>query len=317
MTERRRRLLPAAILVSGLVVTGCAGFDTWQRQTIFGTGQDQTRWYREAPAGTEQYDLTLADGDRIHAWYLAGARPDAPTVLYLHGTRWNLNNSVFRVDRLHGLGANVLAIDYRGFGRSTQRLPSEDSAMHDVRAALVELARRQPDPSRRFVYGHSLGGALAIQAAAASAEPGFAGLIVESTFTSIADIVTGSRWGWIPGLTWLISQRFDSATRIASVRIPVLFIHGTADSIVPSSMSEKLYTAATAVPAGFKELLLIDGGSHSGASRMDPTTYNRAMRGFMQRAGDLAAARTTAPLAGHPDDRPASLAASPEPARID
>ena len=74
--------------------------------------------------------LTVARDDgagtqRVHAWWLPAAAADAPTLLYLHGTRWSLGNSLFRIARLHGLGFNVLAIDYRGFGRSDGDLPSE------------------------------------------------------------------------------------------------------------------------------------------------------------------------------------------------
>src|SRR5690606_31495807 len=157
--------------------------DTWQRQAIFQVDAAQSRWYRDAPDGTETFDLRHDNGEVVHAWYLASALPDAPTVLYLHGSRWNLHNSVFRFERWHQLGFNVLAIDYRGFGRSSQRLPSEASASEDVRLAFEELKRREPDAASRFVYGHSLGGALAIGLAAGNAatpEDGLAGLIVES-----------------------------------------------------------------------------------------------------------------------------------------
>lgn len=73
------------------------------------------------------------------------------------------------------MGYSMLAIDYRGFGQSTPLLPSEQSASQDAAAALQELARRQPDPARRFIYGHSLGGAIAIDLAARPDLPPFAG----------------------------------------------------------------------------------------------------------------------------------------------
>src|SRR5690606_38613829 len=138
--------------------------------------EESQRWWREAPEGTEIFDMELPKGDVVRTWYWAQPKPDAPTVLYLHGARWNLHGSVFRMERWMDMGFSVLAIDYRGFGESTQLLPSEDSARQDALAALEELVRRQPDPKRRFLYGHSLGGAIAIDVAARAGDVDVAGL---------------------------------------------------------------------------------------------------------------------------------------------
>src|SRR5262249_24395848 len=151
-------------------------------------------------------------------------------------------------------------IDYRGFGRSTMRLPSEKTAIADASLAFEELKRREPDPGNRFVYGYSLGGALAI--AVAAEYDGFAGVIVESSFTSIADMVRQSKWGWVPGLPWLVTQDFDSAGRIRKVTEPLLFIHGTLDSVVPHTMSDQLLADAVSVPAAYKHVVKIEGGKH-------------------------------------------------------
>ncbi|MGZ8255665.1 MAG: alpha/beta hydrolase, partial [Burkholderiaceae bacterium] len=181
--------LLAVALGLGGAFAGCASLDEWQRQAIFNPARDNPRWFSEPITGTEEYDLTLPNGHRVHVWHVAQAKngADAPTVLYLHGARWNMNGSVFRIARWHELGFNVLAVDYRGFGKSTDLLPSEETAAEDARLAFKELKRRQPDASRRYLYGHSLGGALAIDLASRElrADPGLvAGVIIESTFTS-------------------------------------------------------------------------------------------------------------------------------------
>ncbi|MGD9944005.1 MAG: alpha/beta hydrolase [Burkholderiaceae bacterium] len=290
VSSRQRRAPAAAALAAVtalLIAGGCGSLDAWQREAIFRVDPLQSRWHRDAPPGTEQFDLRHADGETVRAWYLPAADADAPTVLYLHGSRWNLHNSVFRFQLWQEMGFNMLAIDYRGFGSSSPRLPSEASAAEDVRLAFAELERRQPDPARRFVYGHSLGGALAIDLAADpshAAGDRFAGLIVESSFTRIADLVRGSQWGWVPGIGWLITQPFDSAGKLPKVRSPLLLIHGTADGVVPPDMSRQLYAAAASVRGGLKELLLIDGGTHSGSVRSGGERYTEAVRRFMQRA---------------------------------
>jgi alpha-beta hydrolase superfamily lysophospholipase len=288
--------LLALALALGGAFAGCSSLDEWQRQTIFNPTRDNPRWYSEPMAGTEEFDRTLANGDRVHMWYIAqpGARAaSAPTVLYLHGARWNMNGSVFRISRWHEMGFNVLAVDYRGFGRSTDRLPSEESAGEDTRLAFEELKLREPDPAKRYVYGHSLGGALAIDLAARGMKDdgnAVAGVIIESTFTSIPDVVRGMKWGWVPGIDLAVTQPFDSMSKIREVRTPLLVLHGTADAVVPHTMADQLVAAAASQD---KRLVKIDGGSHSGSSRTGGAAYSDAVLDFVRRTSVMTTADST------------------------
>ena len=283
----RRPLVTLSIVLGlGGAFAGCSSLDEWQRQAIFNPMRDNPRWFSEPLAGTEEYDVALPNGDRLHMWHIGqGARAEsAPTVLYLHGARWNMNGSVFRIARWHELGFNVLAVDYRGFGRSTELLPSEETAREDARAAFDELKRRQPDPAKRFIYGHSLGGALAVDLIARELkhEPdAVAGLIIESTFTSIPDVVRGMKWGWVPGIGFAVTQPFDTLGKIRDLRSPLLVLHGTADGVVPHAMADELYAAAG---SSYKKLIKIEGGSHSGSSRSGGAAYREAVLNFVQRS---------------------------------
>ncbi|MCD0504828.1 alpha/beta hydrolase [Bordetella petrii] len=278
-----RRLLGVGLVAAASAV-GCTQLDSWQRQAIFSPETDQQRWWREPPTGTEVFDLALPGGDTVHSWYWQHPDAQAPTVLYLHGARWNLNGSAFRMEGWTRMGYSVLAIDYRGFGASTPLLPSEETAFADAAAALHELARRQPDPARRFVYGHSLGGAIAIDLASRPDMPPFAGLIVESSFTSIAAMLGTLKWGKLPGASLLVTQPFASVEKLATLTTPMLFLHGTADRVVPHTMSDELFAAALKVPANLKRLVKIDGASHSGAIRSGQV-YETAVADFVRDAG--------------------------------
>jgi len=264
---RRPRHLLAAGVVGVAGMTGYTQLDEWQRQRIFSPENENQRWWREAPGGTEIFDLVLPNGHLVRTWYLRHPMPDAPTVLYLHGSRWNLNGSVFRMEHWADMGFSVLAIDYRGFGESTQLLPSESSAQQDALAALGELERRQPDPARRFIYGHSLGGAIAIDLAARAEGRAVAGIIIESSFSSITDMLATLRWGDLPGAGLIVTQRFASTRKLASISKPLLIIHGTGDRVVPHTMSDALHDAAVSAPEGLRRLVKIEGASHSGAVR--------------------------------------------------
>ena len=184
---------------------------------------------------------------RLHAVYAPNNDAKAPLLLFLHGARQNLGRSVFRVEQMRDLGFSVLAIDYRGFGASTDELPSEAGVVEDAAAAWRWLGERHPDRPR-YVFGHSLGGAVAVQLGAALADaPGAEapkGVIVEGTFTSIRDMFGTFKWGWLP-ISMLITERFDSLAMVPRIKAPLLIVHGSEDSVVPSRFGQMLYERAT------------------------------------------------------------------------
>ena len=202
-------------------------------------------------------------------WPPRTAQADAPVLLYLHGARWDVRGSAHRMRRLHDLGFSVLGIDYRGFGRSTATLPSESLAAEDARAAWQWLAARHPG-APRYLFGHSLGGAIAVQLAADV--PDLAGLMVEGSFTSMPDLVGSFKWGWLP-LSPLITQRFDSRERIGLVRAPVLVVHGSEDTLVAPDLGRALFERA----AQPKRWVLVEGGSHHNTNALGMDQYRRAV----------------------------------------
>lgn len=280
------RVVLALSILGVAAATGCASFDEWQRNAIFQTSATARFANETVPADVEEIDLKHKNGDVVRAWYVAAESGDAPTVLFLHGARRNLIGSLSRIEHWRSLGFNVLAIDYRGFGKSTTLVPSEKTAIADASLAVDELKRREPDAGKRFLYGYSLGGAVAI--AMAAEHDGLAGVVVESSFTSIADVVRQSRWGWVPGLTLLVTQSFDSAERIRKVNEPLLFIHGTLDGVIPHTMSDQLLADAIKVPAEYKHVLKIEGGRHYGTISAGGEAYDRAVRSFARVATEAA-----------------------------
>jgi fermentation-respiration switch protein FrsA (DUF1100 family) len=186
----------------------------------------------------DEVRLETDDGVVIRGWYLS--HPEATvTLLYLHGNAGNLEDRRALVLALRMCGMNVLAIDYRGYGGSTGQ-PSEAGLYTDALAAYAWLAQRVPATSI-IAYGESLGGAVACELAASRP---LGGLVLQSTFTSIADMAALS-YPWLP-LRWLVHTKFDNLGKLARVTAPKLFIHGRRDEVVPLSMAERLFEAATA-----------------------------------------------------------------------
>jgi alpha-beta hydrolase superfamily lysophospholipase len=173
----------------------------------------------------------------------------------------------------------VLAIDYRGFGRSDGGVPSEASVYEDARAAWRQFAELVPDARRRFIYGHSLGGAVAVDLAAeldratiaGDPEPA-RGLIVESSFTPLVDVAQALSYAWLP-VQWVTAEKFDTLGKISDVKMPVLFVHGGADRLIPARFSQVLFDAARSP----KRLLVVDGATHNNSMRLGGDEYRDAL----------------------------------------
>jgi alpha-beta hydrolase superfamily lysophospholipase len=274
-TIRRRPWRLAAMLLAGaLLLAGCATLDRQQREWIFQPGTRSWWGGLAAAEGMQERWIEFRAEDsgepvRLHALWAPAARADAPLLLYLHGARYDVRGSAHRMRRLQGLGFSVLGVDYRGFGRSTPGLPSEQMAGEDALAAWDWLAAQHPDRPR-FVFGHSLGGAIAVQLA--SRRDDVSGLIVEAGFTSIPELVRHFKWGWLP-LGPLITQRFDAAEHIAQVRAPVLVVHGSEDQLIPPSLGRALYERARSP----KRFVLVDGGTHHSTNALGEPQYRQAL----------------------------------------
>lgn len=266
----------SGFLLFALLAGGCASLDEHQREWIF-QPSDQS-WGNSESFSKGMDDVWIdyqsaltGEPARLHGLWLGGkpASLDTPVMLFLHGARYNVSGSAPRMQRMNELGFSVLAIDYRGFGKSSKALPSEDSAREDAMAAWQWLAAHHPN-QKRYIYGHSLGGAIGIDLA--SRVDDASGVIVESTFTSIADVVSSFKWGWLP-LGPLITQRFDALSNVKKIHAPLLVVHGTADNLINPTLGRKLYDAAT-VP---KMFVLIQGGSHHNLNLIGQTQYRTAL----------------------------------------
>ncbi|XXE20187.1 alpha/beta hydrolase [Pseudomonas sp. Z1-12] len=275
-----------AAMVVGLPV-GCAVLQHKERELVFRIEPGTARWFSGLPSGVQELDLkpkSFKAGENIHGWWWPVERKNAPAILYLHGVRWNLTGQLFRIQQLRALGYSVLAIDYRGFGKSHGELPSEASVYEDARIAWERLEVLQPDPSLRLIYGHSLGGAVAVDLAAQLgqqvAKDGKArvrGLVIESTFTSLGDVATAMANTSLP-VRWLLSQKFDSIDKIGEINMPLLVVHGAADRYVPPRFSEQLFNAAREP----KRLLLVPGATHNNSMSLAGKNYRQALDALMK-----------------------------------
>jgi fermentation-respiration switch protein FrsA (DUF1100 family) len=157
-----------------------------------------------------------------------------------HGNAGNLTDRIERLTFLHSLNVSVLAIDYRGYGRSEGR-PGESGLYADADAAYDYLCHELGvEPESIVLYGVSLGGAVAVDLA--SRKP-VGGVVLESSFTSAKDMARKALPFLPPGL--YLRSKLDSLGKIEEINAPLLVMHGTRDSTVPIEHARRLYEKAS------------------------------------------------------------------------
>jgi pimeloyl-ACP methyl ester carboxylesterase len=272
------------LLLSVVSLTACAGLDEWQRKLALRPTPTQSAHVDAAAsswrAGDERFTqpATGMPQQSVALWWLPHANPQAPALLYLHGTFRNLYQNQPKIDALRQAGFSVLAVDYRGWGDSAVMVPSEATINADAALAWAEFQRRQPDPARRVIYGHSMGGAVAVTLASGLKYGlDYSALVLESTFTRMPDVAAQvGFWGRVAAST--ITLEFDSLSRIARIDAPLLMLHGTADKTVPIELGRRLRDAA---PAGVR-WIEIAGGTHSRLQLEAPEVYQQALQDLIQ-----------------------------------
>ncbi|MGK7955371.1 MAG: alpha/beta hydrolase [Crocosphaera sp.] len=215
---------------------------------------------------------------KVHGWWINPNPHPKKVLLYLHGVGGNVSYNLSTVQTYYDQGYSVFIIDYRGYGLSKGQFPREAEIYRDSQVAWDYLTQeRQIKPQNIFIYGHSLGGAVAINLAVR--QPDAAGVIVENTFTSMMDMIdhSGFLYQLFPSKL-LLHQRFDSLGKLSSLKVPLLLIHGTSDRTVPHTMSETLFQGAT-VP---KQLLLVEDANHINVSAVAPEKYIESLQEFEQ-----------------------------------
>ena len=276
---RRGLSLTAALgLCLAVSLGGCAWLADKQRELVYRpTPGSFSTW---APVSANDVPLWLtqpvspSSSERIRAIWMPQPDPKAPAVLYLHGTFRNVFQNRPKIVPIFEAGYSVLAVDYRGWGESTDITPSEATIMADAEVAWAEFAWRVPEAQRRVIYGHSMGSGVAVELArrhqGTPARRQYGALVLEAAFTSLPDVA--SDYGGVGKLgAWLTTERFASLDKIKALTVPKWFVVGTDDNTVPPKHSQRLFDAAPEP----KSLIVFEGGSHSRLQDKDPAKYRQ------------------------------------------
>jgi fermentation-respiration switch protein FrsA (DUF1100 family) len=219
----------------------------------------------------EEVWLLTEDGVRISAFYRSNPA-SKQVLLWFHGNAENIGYALEHLRALAKIGVSILAVDYRGYGRSEGK-PDETGMYRDADAAYVYLEHQRHFRAQDIIiYGHSLGGAVAIDLA--SRRP-CGGIIVQSSFTNVRAMAR--RMFLIPLIEYAAKARFDSIQKIRDVHAPILIVHGTRDDVVPFAMGQQLFQSALEP----KRFYPIEGAGHNDLMEVGGEHYLACLRRFV------------------------------------
>jgi fermentation-respiration switch protein FrsA (DUF1100 family) len=228
--------------------------------------------------------INTEDGVLIHAWLLKQKKTPAPTLVFFHG---NAGNMGMRMDNLQDfyeeLQVNVFIVSYRGYGKS-QGYPFEEGLQLDAKASL-DWVFQSPlvDPRQVFIFGRSLGGAVAIYVAnTLQSKHSIKGLIIENTFTSINDVVNSFAPSFSFFSKLLLRKQWPSLERIQSISCPLLFISGEKDLLIPPGQMKTL--SENCFNAKFVEFKSVPNAGHNDTYQVAGKDYLEWMRTFIIKA---------------------------------
>jgi fermentation-respiration switch protein FrsA (DUF1100 family) len=225
--------------------------------------------------GLEAEDVAFfaADGTPLFGWYFTDPASRA-ILIFLHGNAGNISHRLGMVRQLLGVRADVFLFDYRGYGESGGE-PRGEKPLLDARAALETVRSRPESAGKKIVlFGESIGGTMSL---ALAADEAVDGVVTLGAFSSTRDVAREMPFYRI--FTPLVPDRYNARDALNGVEVPVFFIHGTEDEIIPFSHAERLLAAAGAE----KEHLWIEGGGHNDLFGVAGTEIVRRLTAFLDR----------------------------------
>jgi len=279
--NRRRMPPPLKLALAGLALLALAyaALRLFERVAVYHPFRRMDGTPADVGLAFDDVWLTARDGVLLHAWFLPAPTNAPPArsrlaVLMAHGNGGNISHRLGMYALLHGLGVNVLAFDYRGYGRSGGR-PGEEGTYRDAEAALAWLeGERGLARTNVIALGESLGGGVAAELA--RRRPGLGGLVLQSSFTSIPDVGAERYPFLLPRL--LATIRYDTRTKLTDLALPVLILHGRGDTLIGFHHAEANFAAARG-PKLLREVV----GDHNNVPDADPAGYAAAWEEFLRR----------------------------------
>jgi len=186
----------------------------------------------------DKIKIITKDNIELLGWYHKKDSQNYKTILFLHGNAGSLENRIHKINHFENMDINFLIIAWRGFSGNKGK-PTEKGLYDDARSAVRWLEKEGVMKKDIIIYGESLGTAVATEIVQNN---NFAGLILESPFTSMIDAAK-NKYPFFP-IRFLLKDKYESIKKIKNIKSPILIMHGEVDKIVPFWMGKKMYNLA-------------------------------------------------------------------------
>mmetsp|Transcript_14431 Transcript_14431/g.22265 ORF Transcript_14431/g.22265 Transcript_14431/m.22265 type:complete len:372 (-) Transcript_14431:41-1156(-) len=269
------------------------------------------RQYRSPDEYNIRHESVMIEGDdgvQTHAWLLLQSEPKlAPTIVFFHGNAGNIGLRLPNSSQMYKyLSANILMVEYRGFGDSDDVKPSEAGLKRDSEAALRFISQHpQIDSSKLFIFGRSLGGAVGFHLAQYAEQQNIkvAGLIVENTFQSISRMVD-VLMPFLSPLKWFVLRiGWDSEKIAPELKMPILYLAGSHDELVPHQHMKDMYMVSK-TSSIYPRLHVVKGGRHNETWLQGGKEYWSSFRSFIADAFKVASGENENAASREADDLP-------------
>ena len=192
----------------------------------------------EANFSYEEIFIPSSEGKKLKAWLHEKDFKQKKTLVFFHGNAGDLRNRIYKLNLIKNFDINFLIVAYRGFS-GNKGSPTEDGLYQDARDTLDWLNKQGIMDEKIIIYGESLGTGVSVEVAQ---NKKFAGMILESPFTSMVD--AGKHYYFYLPVSLLLKDRYESLNKLKNVKIPILVMHGEKDRIVPFHMGKKIFEEA-------------------------------------------------------------------------
>lgn len=246
----------------------------YERRMIYFPDREHRGSPKDYGLKVEDVRFETRDGVNLHGWFVPAAAETAPIMLFCHGNAGNIADRLENLVLLNELGISVFIFDYRGYGRSEDRTPSEKGIYADSQGAYDYLTQiRGVSPDSLYIFGRSLGSACASYLASRNR---CKGLVLETPMYNAMSL-SKSIIPFLP-VSRMLTIRLDNAEHTRKLRVPVLVIHGTRDEIIPYEEGEQLFMSLRGMPAGF---YTIPGARHNDTWIVVGGEYSRVIKMFV------------------------------------
>ena len=186
----------------------------------------------------EEVFIPVLNGNNLKGWFHKKDLNNKKTLVFFHGNAGDLRNRIYKLNLIKDFDINFLIVAYRGFSGNKGK-PTEVGLYEDAQSALNWLTKQNITENQIIIYGESLGTGVSIEVAQ---NKKFAGIILESPFTSMVD-AGKFYYPYLP-VSLLLKDRYENLKKLKNINTPILVKHGKKDKIVPFYMGKKVFDKA-------------------------------------------------------------------------